>query len=164
MERRWPYWASKKYNLSELKINRLTWKKVLEDALNPENKEMFLNRKNAVDMYIAGASLATIEKETTIKKTKVGIFVKKCYKINPDTNEPYGYAALIPYHHIEKYNIPFLIYKHLFEKLHKHIFALLQIDIDSSLDYSKIVEFSMPDYVVTLKDNCYDIYMKLTVK
>ncbi|MFA9466680.1 MAG: hypothetical protein ACERKN_20655 [Velocimicrobium sp.] len=95
--------ASKKYNLSDLMINRLTWKKVLEDALNPENREVFINRKNAVDMYIDGVTLTTIENETKIKKSKIYIFVKKCCKINPITNEPYGYAALIPYYHIEKY-------------------------------------------------------------
>lgn len=95
--------ASKKYNLSELKINRLDWKKVLEDALSQENKAIFLNRKNAVDMYIDGVILTTIENRTKIKKTKVYNYVKKCCKINPITNEPYGYAALIPYYHIKKY-------------------------------------------------------------
>ncbi|MDF2609191.1 MAG: transposase [Lachnospiraceae bacterium] len=95
--------ASKKYNLSELKINRLNWKKVLEDALSHENKEIFLNRKNAVDMYIDGVNVTTIEAETRIDKATINKLVAKCCKINPITNEPYGYAALIPYFHIEKY-------------------------------------------------------------
>lgn len=95
--------ASKKYNLSELKINRLNWKKVLEDALSQENKEIFSNRKNAVDMYIDGVDVTTIEEETRINKTIINKFVAKCCKINTITNEPFGYAALIPYFHIEKY-------------------------------------------------------------
>lgn len=95
--------ASKKYNLSELKINRLNWKKVLEDALSVENKEIFINRKNAVDMYIDGVNVTTIEQEIQIDKATISKFVAKCCKINPITDEPYGYAALIPYFHIEKY-------------------------------------------------------------
>lgn len=76
---------------------------MLEDALSQENNEIFLNRKNAVNMYIDGMNVTTIEEETRIDKATINKFVAKCCKINPITNEPYGYAALIPYFHIEKY-------------------------------------------------------------
>jgi len=95
--------ASKKYNLTELGIERLNWKKVLEDALNPDKREIFVNRKKAVDMYIDGADNNTICQETHIHETKINKMVARCRKINPATNEPYGYAALLPYYRVGKY-------------------------------------------------------------
>jgi len=97
------YLAGKKYNLSGLKIERSNWKKVLEDAMSHEKREIFLNRKNAVDMYIDGADNAVIEQETHIHKSSISRLVAKCCEISPITNEPYGYTALLPYYHIEKY-------------------------------------------------------------
>jgi len=95
--------ASKKYNLSGLGIERLNWKSVLEDALSPDKRGIFLNRKNAVDMYIDGVDLITIERETHIHETQINKLVAKCCRIDPATNEPYGYAALLPYHRTVKY-------------------------------------------------------------
>ena len=95
--------AGKKYNLTELRIERVNWKKVLEDALSPEKREIFLNRKNAVDMYIDGADNNSIKEETHVHETKVNKWVAKCRGIDPATNEPYGYTALIPYYHVEEY-------------------------------------------------------------
>jgi transposase InsO family protein len=95
--------AGKKYNLTVLRIDRLNWKKVLEDSLDSEKKDIFINRKKAVDMYIDGVGNNTIWEETHIHKTKINKFVAKCSEIDPATNEPYGYAALLPYYHIEKY-------------------------------------------------------------
>jgi len=95
--------AGKKYNLSELKAARLEWKKVLEDALSPENREIFASRKKAVDMYIDGFDNNAIGQETSIHETRIYKLVAKCCRTNPVTNEPYGYGALLPYRHIEKY-------------------------------------------------------------
>jgi len=95
--------AGKKHNLSELKTERLDWKKVLEDALSPDKREIFLNRKKAVDMYIDGADIISIGQETHVHWSKITKLVTKCRRINPATNEPYGYAALLPYYHVEKY-------------------------------------------------------------
>ena len=95
--------AGKKYNLAELIADRLEWKKVLEDVLSPDDMEIFENRKKAVDMYIDGASEMSIKQETHIHETKMTKLIAKCTRIDPATNEPYGYAALIPYRRIEGY-------------------------------------------------------------
>jgi len=95
--------AGKKYNLTELRLERPSWKKVLEDSLSPEKREIFQKRKNAVDMYIDGADNITIKQETDVHETKVNKWVAKCRRIDPATNEPYGYAALLPYYHVEEY-------------------------------------------------------------
>ncbi|MDF2541957.1 MAG: hypothetical protein K0S47_1675 [Herbinix sp.] len=55
--------------------------------LSQENREILLNRKNAVDMYIDGVNVTTIEEETRIDKATINKFVAKCCKINPITNE-----------------------------------------------------------------------------
>jgi len=94
--------AGKKYNLSELRIERLNWKKVHEEALSPEKRGIFSNRKKAVDMYIDGAGTTAICKDTNIHRTRIGTLVAKCSRIDPATNEPYGYAGLLPYRHTEK--------------------------------------------------------------
>ena len=95
--------ASKKYNISELKLSRPKWKKVLEDALEPGGREIYLRRKRAVDMYIDGANVVAIGQETHIDGAKINKLVAKCCEIDQNTNEPYGYAALLPYFHIKKY-------------------------------------------------------------
>jgi len=95
--------AGKKYNLSELRAARREWKKVLEEALSPEKRVIFANRKRAVDMYIDGFDNKAIGQETGIHKSRIYKLVAKCCRTDPATNEPYGYSALLPYRHIEKY-------------------------------------------------------------
>jgi len=95
--------AGKKYNLTELRTSQQEWKKVLEEALDPDNREIFINRKKAVDMYIDGVSDVSIKHETGIHETKITKLIEKCARIDPATNEPYGYAALLPYRRIEGY-------------------------------------------------------------
>lgn len=58
---------------------------------------------------------------------------------------------------IDRY-LPFLIFRHLFRKLYDHIFTVLQGDIDLSFNYSNIMEFNVPDYIIVQKDNCYEIF------
>ncbi|MFA9466178.1 MAG: hypothetical protein ACERKN_18080 [Velocimicrobium sp.] len=54
--------------------------------------------------------------------------------------------------------LPFLIFKRLFRKLYDHIFTVLQGDIDLSFNYSNIMEFNVPDYIIAQKDNRYEIF------
>ena len=95
--------AGKKYNLTELRAAQQEWKKVLEEALSPNNREIFINRKKAVNMYIDGASDKSIKQETGIHETKITKLIEKCTRIDRSTNEPYGYAGLLPYRRIEGY-------------------------------------------------------------
>lgn len=94
--------ANKKYNLSMLKLERLEWKNVLIDVLDRTAKEIFLSRKNAVDMYIDGFTLREIEEKTNINKASIRMYVEKCCTLNPQDNAPYGYAALLHYKHVTK--------------------------------------------------------------
>lgn len=94
--------ANKKYNLSELKIERLDWKNVLIEILDDTAKEVFLSRKKAVDMYIDGFTLQAIEDSTKINKASISKYIERCRSINPQDNKPYGYAALLHYKHTNK--------------------------------------------------------------
>ncbi len=95
--------ANKKLSTAHLNLERQFWKKVLADILNPAEKDLFIRRKEAVDMYISGIPLKVIEERTKINKTAISRWVEKCCKIDSSTNEAYGYSALLHYKHTEKY-------------------------------------------------------------
>lgn len=86
---------ARKYNILELQQERLEWKTVYYDALDDDKRQSFLNRKKAVDMYIDGIELSVINNQTGIGKQNVVRLIEKCMKINPITNEPFGYTGLI---------------------------------------------------------------------
>lgn len=87
----------RKFNLIELKECREKWKSVLTDKMSEVEKNLYLNKKKCVDMYIDGKNLSEIESETGITKQNISRYVEKCIQINPHTGEQYGYAALIYY-------------------------------------------------------------------
>lgn len=95
--------ANKKLSITELRIERQSWASVLEDALSPKDREIFVKRKTAVDMYIDGINISKIEETTNVVRTSIAKFVAKCCNIDPNTNKPYGYSALIRYRHTEKH-------------------------------------------------------------
>ena len=94
--------ASKKYNINQLKLERLSWKSVLEDVLNEKQRNLYANRKKAVDLYIDGFDLVKIQEITKINYSNVSRLITKCCSIDPISGEPYGYAGLIPYNHTVK--------------------------------------------------------------
>lgn len=94
--------ASKKYNINELKIARLSWKPVLEDALDENQREKYINRKNAVDMYIDGYELLKIQEFTKVNYTNISRLINRCCTINQETGEFYGYTGLLHYNHTTK--------------------------------------------------------------
>lgn len=77
------------------------WPTVLVDNLSEKNKEIFLNRKKAVDMYIEGKSMNEIMLNTNIHRVLVIRLVKRCLDVD-EFGVPYGYKALIPYKRTKK--------------------------------------------------------------
>lgn len=92
----------RKYNILELKEYRINWENVHIELLDNEQKNVYIKRKQAVDMYIDDVPLNKIMNLTNITKQKVPILVGKCIKINPQTGRQFGYAGLIPYKRLEK--------------------------------------------------------------
>lgn len=94
----------KKLNTLELKLSRLEWKSVLEEGLDDEIKEIFLQRKRAVDLYIDGVKLNDINEITSISPPYILKLVKKCLAQDPITHEVFGYTGLIPYKRLKSYS------------------------------------------------------------
>jgi len=84
-------------------LDRTAWKEVLVGSLQDPKKELFLNRKRAVDMYIDGEiEVNEIVKQTNISKQTILRLIKRC--LSSDQNgEMLGYRALIPYKRIKNY-------------------------------------------------------------
>lgn len=88
--------ASKKYNLNDLREAQLTWMEPLLSDTNDINN-LYMRRKNAVDMYIAGERLEHIETTTQIKKANIAKLVEKCLSYDENGNM-LGYSALLTGH------------------------------------------------------------------
>jgi transposase InsO family protein len=87
--------AEKKYNLIELKNQSAEWKDVCVDFMKPDEKEYFLTRKKAVDMYIEGISLKEISRITSLPHQRISKLIELCIDIDPITGKQYGYEILI---------------------------------------------------------------------
>lgn len=87
----------RKYNILELREYRTNWADVHVDLLDDEQKDIYIKRKQAVDMYIDDIPLNRIMNLTNIARQKVPVLVGKCIKINPQTGRQFGYAGLLPY-------------------------------------------------------------------
>lgn len=86
----------KSHNLSELKEYRNYWSDIQIEFWEEKQKNTYLRRKKAVDMYINNHSTTEIESETGIKSGNLTKLISRCLKINPDSGRQYGYAGLIP--------------------------------------------------------------------
>lgn len=84
-----------KLNLLELRHSREMWKEVNIDALANKDKELYVNRKKAVDLYIDGVSPKKIIECTGIAGCEITRLVRRCI-IKDNTGIEKGYLALIP--------------------------------------------------------------------
>src|SRR5690625_2823886 len=80
------------------------WPSVLLDQINEEYRDVFLKRKQAVELYFKNEkSLKEITKITGIRRDYIYKFAKRC--LEPDENGNFwGFRALIPYKRIKSYN------------------------------------------------------------
>lgn len=92
----------RKYNILELREYRTNWADVHVDLLDDEQKDIYIKRKQAVDMYIDDIPLNRIMNLTNIARQKVPVLVGKCIKINPQTGRQFGYAGLLPYKQLKQ--------------------------------------------------------------
>lgn len=84
-----------KLNLLELRYSREIWKEVNIDALENKYKELYINRKKAVDLYIDGVPPKNIIECTGIAGCEITRLVKRC-TIKDNNGIEKGYLALIP--------------------------------------------------------------------
>src|SRR5665648_1106067 len=73
------------------------WISVNTEGLTAEKREVFLRRKQAIDMYITtDIGLKEISNETGIAITDIYRLTKRCISLD-EAGELWGYRALIPY-------------------------------------------------------------------
>lgn len=94
--------ANKQHDIIQLNSIRKSWKTVNPECLDTKKAQIFLNRKQAIDMYIDGYCLKDIEEVTSIKMTKYSVMIKKCMELD-ESGVMYGYTALIPNKHLKQY-------------------------------------------------------------
>lgn len=87
----------RKYNLIELKEQRLDWQNVCLDYLDEEKRKNFENKKIAVDMYIEGHSLKQITKVTNLSIQVISKLVGRCVAVDNRSGMQFGYCGLLPY-------------------------------------------------------------------
>ncbi|MCT4618772.1 MAG: hypothetical protein N4A62_05225 [Marinisporobacter sp.] len=80
------------------------WKKVLIDNLPDKDKELFITRKKAVELYIIGEKTTNeIVEITGLHRNEIVRLVERC--LYTDENGCiYGFTALIPYKRVVNYN------------------------------------------------------------
>lgn len=83
-------------------IDTSKWPSVLVDNLSKENQELYLRRKEAVDMFLDRIPLKDIENKTNFHRNTIANFVRKCLQKDSNGNI-LGYTALIPYKTIKPY-------------------------------------------------------------
>lgn len=86
--------ASKKYNQQELQEIREEWDNIPYDVIPVDQRDAFIRRKSAVDMYIDGKGVKDIEEETGITHNNLPRFIARCLKTDV-RGEYYGYRALL---------------------------------------------------------------------
>ncbi len=83
-----------KYNLFELRNIRETWKDMPIEAIPEKQREQFVMRKLAVDMYIDGSNSIEIEGKTGVFHNNIPRLIERCTTLN-EFGEYYGYEALL---------------------------------------------------------------------
>ena len=71
------------------------WGRPDEGLLAPEEKLTYQRRKRAIELYMDGTSLRTIELETALAKSEVYRYTKRCLEIRP-TGELFGFFGVLP--------------------------------------------------------------------
>lgn len=83
-------------------IDLSDWPNVNVDRLTEDDKEVYFNRRTAIEMYYNGHSHQEIENKTGIHRNKVARMVNRCLQPD-DQGIPWGYRALIPRKRIRSY-------------------------------------------------------------
>lgn len=93
--------ASKKYDLAALQADREEWVDIPVEMVPSTYREIYKQRKMAIDMYIDGYKTSEIEERTTIKHSNLPRLLERCLYENEHKTQ-YGYAGLIPGKRIDK--------------------------------------------------------------
>lgn len=103
--------ASKKYDLVALRADREEWVDIPAEIVPSIYREIYKQRKMAIDMYIDGYKTSEIEERTTVKHSNLPRLLERCLQEDKNKNQ-YGYTGLIPRKRIAKGTIEIDLRKH----------------------------------------------------
>ncbi|QMV44727.1 hypothetical protein [Cohnella cholangitidis] len=83
------------HSYSKEALDIKSWPNVLIDNLTPDEKEVYLKRKKAIDMYFSEHPIKTIRQEVGIDFNTLRRLIRRCLMQNAN-GEVYGYRGLIP--------------------------------------------------------------------
>lgn len=83
-------------------ICRDDWPSVYPDNMEEEKKNLYLNRKNAIDSLIEGTPVQEVSDSYKISIPELYRLLSRCVSLDK-RGLPYGYTALIPYRRLNTY-------------------------------------------------------------
>ena len=84
-------------------LDTTNWATVNDEVLKPKVKEIYLQRKKAIDMYIVTSiSVKVISDETGISVSNIYRLIERCLKFD-ELGNLWGYRALLPYKRLHSY-------------------------------------------------------------
>lgn len=83
-------------------MNLALWPGVDPNALSPNDREQYHRRENAIRAYLAGESLADIERRLGIARRMLLRLLDRCIALHPD-GRIQGFRGLIPYARVKEY-------------------------------------------------------------
>lgn len=84
-------------------INTGAWTQVDPDALSPKQRAMFMRRRRAIELYLAGASETDIRLETGMARPNVyRLIVGRCMQPHAD-GDLFGWRGALPFQRIAAY-------------------------------------------------------------
>jgi hypothetical protein len=78
------------------------WPDISQESVDDELKETFNNRCRAIQMYLEGEAVNTIQVDTGVSRTSITDLLRRCLQPGPDGNI-LGYTALIPFYRLKEY-------------------------------------------------------------
>ncbi|HDX9577373.1 TPA: hypothetical protein ROX88_000865 [Bacillus pseudomycoides] len=131
-------------HLSSEQLNTTKWPMVEVTNLTIEHQSIFLQRKEAIDLYFnTNLTVKEITRQTTVKKKDLYLFIDRCLQLD-EHGIVQGYRALIPHKNIKSYQRSTLPVHHT-QKATGSFSLLLE-------KYPKI------------KDKIHDLYLKKKTK
>lgn len=82
-------------DIIQILLSTQPWAEVLVDAMDSVTRERYLSRKKALDLYIAGETIESIHKLTSVNAKDIHRLIKRCTRLSPN-GIAFGYRGLIP--------------------------------------------------------------------
>lgn len=80
-----------------------TWPELNPTVLAPRERAVFTMRRAAVELYVGGETLKSIEAKTNVNRRQLYRLIKRCNETHAD-GRPFGFRALARYARVAVYD------------------------------------------------------------